>query len=116
MSKNLVLAVTPSIKLRRSQAKLYKFIVNKYQAGEPITLTEVIRQYSEYGNRNIRNGEPYSYVYNWKERHMYLLPLRGEDLRTCSVQWFIRNMGTFVVKGLLTAIPTINLSQLQIEE
>lgn len=115
-TSSLTLAVTPSIKLRDSQAKLYAFIVDKHKAGGTITLPEVIRQYSEYGNRNVFNGRPHYYRYDWKEHRDYLVPLNEDELRVYAVQWFIRNLGVFVVKGLLTAIPTMELSQLQIEE
>lgn len=117
MSKALVLAVTPSIKLREGQAKLYAFIVGKHQAGETITLPDVIKQYSEYGNRNIYNGVPYAYGINWSspERNYELVPLTGKELASWAIQWFIRNLGIFVVKGLLTAIPTMNLADIEIE-
>lgn len=116
MSKGLTLAVTPSIKLRPSQADLYAFIVGKHKSGGTITLPEVIEQYSSYGNRNIINGKPCYYRYDWKEHRSYLVQLTDDELRLYAVQWFIRNLGIFVVKGLLTAIPTMELSQLQIEE
>lgn len=116
-TKSLTLAVTPSIKLRENQAKLYEFILNKYETGGTITLNEVVEQYSQYGNRNIRNGVPYAYGFNWDspDRRYELVPLKGDELRSWSVQWFIRNLGIFVVKGLLTAIPTMRLADLQIE-
>lgn len=116
MGKGLVLAVTPSIKLRENQAKLYAFIVNKHKLGSTITLTEVVKQYSEYGNRNIYNGEPHVYVYDWKNHNDNLTLLKGAELNMYAIQWFVRNLGIFVVKGLLTAIPTIELSQVQIEQ
>lgn len=115
MSKHLVLAVTPSVKLRENQAKLYEFIVRKHETEQTINLAEVIEQYSKYGNRNARNGKPYYYRYDWKEHRDFLEPLEGDTLRVYAVQWFIHNLGIFVVKGLLTAIPTMELSQLQIE-
>lgn len=113
--QTLSLAVTPSIKLRANQAKLYEFIVGKHRSGGTITLPEVIEQYSTYGNRMIYSGEPHSYVYDWQQRKENLMPLRGEELRMYAVQWFIRNLGIFVVKGLLTAIPTMELQDIQIE-
>lgn len=116
MSESLVLAVTPSIKLRENQAKLYAFILDKHKKSETITLPEVIEQYSKYGNRNIMNGKPCYYNYDWKEHQHYLKPLVDDELRIYAVQWFVRNLGIFIVKGLLTAIPTMELSQLQIEE
>ena len=115
MSKSLSLAVTPSVKLPPNQAKLYEFILGKHQAGEAINLGEVIDQYSRYGNRNSRNGVPYYYSYDWKEHLQRLEPLTGDMLRAYAIQWFIHNLGIFVVKGLLTAIPTMELAQLQIE-
>ncbi len=66
-SRNLVLAVTPSIKLRPSQASLYEFIVGKYNSSSTIHLSEVVEQYSTYGNRHIFDGKPHAYRYNWKE-------------------------------------------------
>lgn len=113
-TKSLTLALTPSIKLRENQAKLYEFIVGKHKAGGTINLQEVVDQYSEYGNRNIYNDEPHSYVYDYANHKDNLLPLRGDELRSYAVQWFIRNLGVFVVKGLLTAIPTMELSDVQI--
>lgn len=115
MSKKLSLAVAPSIKLRKKQASLYAFIVGKHKAGATITLNDVVQQYCEYGNRNIKNGRPHYYRYDWKEHREYLIPLEGDELKSYALQWFIRNLGVFVIKGLLTAIPTIELSQLQIE-
>lgn len=115
MSKSLSLALTPSIKIRPSQAKLYEFILGKHKASGTINLQEVIKQYSEYGNRNIVNGKPCYYKYDWKEHNSYLAPLNDDELKLYAVQWFIRNLGIFVVKGLLTAIPTMDLAQLQIE-
>lgn len=116
MSKSLSLAVTPSVKLRPSQAKLYEFIVGKHKSGGTITLQEVIEQYSTYGNRMIWQGKPYSYVYNWKEHKEERTLLQGDELRMYAVQWFIRNLGIFVVKGLLTAIPTMELADIQVED
>lgn len=113
--QNLSLAVTPSIKLRSNQADLYAFIVGKHKSGGTITLPEVIEQYSSYGNRNIVNGKPYYYRYDWKEHRQYLVPLVDDELRLYAVQWFVRNLGIFVVKGLLTAVPTMELSEIQIE-
>lgn len=116
MSKALSLAVTPSIKLRSSQASLYGFISKKYESGSTITLIEVVEQYSKYGNRNVIGGTPHYYAYDWKEHRQYLKALNEDELRTYAVQWFIRNLGVFVVKGLLTAIPTMNLSDIQVED
>lgn len=116
MSKNLVLAVTPSVTLRKNQAKLYAFIVAKHKSGATIKLTDIIKEYSDYGNNKIHNGQPYYYNYDWKNHKDVLTVLRGDQLKLYAVQWFIRNLGIFVVKGLLTAIPTMELSQLQVEE
>jgi hypothetical protein len=115
MSKHLTLAVTPSIKLRPSQADLYAFIVGKHKTGGTITLAEVVEQYSTYGNRNILNGKPCYYRHDWEEHTSRLEPLTGDELRLWAVQWFIRNLGIFVVKGLLTAVPTMELSQIQLD-
>lgn len=115
MSKGLVLAVTPSIKLRENQAKLYKFIVDKHKSAETINLQEVVGQYSKYGNRMVYNGKPCYYDYDWQRHTHVVSELKGDLLRSYAIQWFIRNLGVFVIKGLLTAIPTIELSQLQIE-
>lgn len=116
MSK-VVLAVTPSIKLRPAQATLYAFILDKYKSGETITLNQVIEQYTRYGCRNRIGDKPAGYHYDWKENGRYhLVPLEGDELKTWALQWFVRNLGIFVVKGLLTAIPTMELSSLQIEE
>lgn len=116
MGKKMVLAVTPSVKLRESQAKLYAFILDKYKSGTTITLPEVVQHYTDYGNRLTYNDQPYHYVYNWKEHRDEKKPLIGDELNLYAIQWFIRNLGIFVVKGLLTAIPAMELSQLQIEE
>jgi hypothetical protein len=115
MKKSLTLALTPSVKLRPGQAHLYGFIVSKHKAGDTISLPEVIEQYSKYGNQHSRSGKSYYYRYDWEKHSQCLEPLEGDELRTYAVQWFIRNLGIFVVKGLLTAIPTMELSQLQIE-
>lgn len=111
----VLLAVTPSVMLRPNQAKLYEFILGKHKAGATINLPEVIKQYSQNGNRWAYKGQPYYYRYDWKEHRDYLEPLTGDLLRSYAIQWFIHNLGIFVAKGLLTAIPTLELSQLQIE-
>lgn len=116
MNKSLSLAVTPSVKLRPGQARLYEFILAKHKANATINLPEVINQYSKNGNRWADRGVPHYYRYDWREHRDYLEPLEGDLLRTYAIQWFIHNLGIFVVKGLLTAIPTMELAQLQIEE
>lgn len=113
--KKLQLAVTPSIKLRENQARLYAFILNKYKSGKSINLKEVVEEYSDYGCRQSIGGEPARYSYDYKEQHFNRVILKGDELRMYAVQWFIRNLGIFVIKGLLTAVPTLELSQLQIE-
>lgn len=116
MSKNnLSLAITPSVKLRPGQAKLYEFIVSKHSADGTISLPDVIEQYTAYGNRNVIDGKPSYYAYDWSEQRSYLAPLKDDEVKLYAVQWFIRNLGIFVVKGLLTAIPTMDLADIQVE-
>jgi len=115
MSKIVKLAVTPSVKMRENQARLYAFILDKYKTNKSINLKEVIKQYSDYGCRQTIGGKPAYYAYDYKEQRTYRAELKGDELRSWAVQWFIRNLGIFVVKGLLTAVPTLELSQLQIE-
>lgn len=116
MTKSITLAVTPSIKLRKGQATLYEFILQKHKAHETITLNQVVEQYVRYGCRNRIGDKPAYYRYDWKEHREYLAVLDGDQLNTYALQWFVRNLGVFVIKGLLTAIPTMELSSLQIEE
>lgn len=111
----LAIAVTPSAKLRPSQAKLYAFIVEKHKASATINLPQVIEQYSTYGCRRHIGNQPAIYSYDWKEHRHYDKLLVGDELKLYAIQWFIRNLGIFVVKGLLTAVPTMELSDLQIE-
>lgn len=116
MSKALALAVTPSIKLRKSQASLYEFILAKHKDSSTITLDEVVDQYTKHGSRYQISGRPAYYRYNYKDQTQDLVPLEGDELKSWALQWFVRNLGVFVVKGLLTALPTMELSDLQIEE
>jgi len=114
MSK-LELAVTPSIKLRESQANLYSFIVEKYNSGKTINLQEIIELYVSNGNRMVYDGVPYFYEYNYKDQRDYKKQLKGDMLKGYAIQWFIRNLGIFVVKGLLAAIPTMQLADIEVE-
>lgn len=110
MGEKLQLAVTPNVKLRESQARLYGFILDKHKLGETINLSEVIEQYTAYGCRNFVDGKPAGYTWDSK-----LIPLTDDELKSWALQWFIRNLGIFVVKGLLTAIPTMELSDIKID-
>ena len=111
----LTIAVTPSIRLRPSQAKLYAFITHKFEAGETISLPEVVKEYAAYGNRNKVDGRAGYYAYDWSEHRSYRAVLSDNELKVYAIQWFIRNLGVFVVKGLLTAIPTMNLEDIEVE-
>jgi len=121
MSQNepptLNLVVTPNIKLRESQIHLYRFVLGKYESKGVINLSEIVEQYSTYGCREFVGGKPagYTWAYNREtdSSHSHLVALTEEELKRYAIQWFVRNLGVFLVKGLLTAVPAMKLSDIE---
>lgn len=109
--------VTPSVRITKNQAQLYNFVLTSHKNNHTITLPEVIREYSKYGVRNkFSDGTPAYYAYDWEKHSQYLAPLKGDELKKYALTWFVHNLGVFIIKGLLTVMPAMELSQLVLED
>lgn len=129
MNKGLQIQTTGSLpKLSNGQSGLYKAIQKAVYQNKPITMDDIVDLYCKFvrsnyvvarskgvwvleGNREVYKGSKFSHYdeYDVKKEYKNKTSTWHYTLRALIRQWFVNNIGTLVLKGMLIALPIINV-------
>lgn len=86
-------------------------IREKVATNSPLTLQEVVDMWVAVGCKNIRKGVPTRLEDMWVDGEWKsdYVPMSDDIIKSYAKQWLMRNIGTFVIKGYLKVLPTIDL-------
>jgi len=107
MSNGVVISKRPN--LTAGQKELYSVILQKLKDNTKLTFDETKRIYLGFVNRNMIDGVPHSYQYDYQAKQYKLLPMPQEYLGVTIVMWLTQNIGSLVLKGYLKVLPILEL-------
>lgn len=110
---NKSLSIVKNPRLTRGQTELYSIICGKIKDNDKLKFEEARRIYIGFVNRNMINGIPHSYQYDWESKQFKLLPMTDDYLNFVVLTWLTQNLGALILKGYLTVLPAVDLNLLK---
>lgn len=95
--------------LTKGQKQLYKLICNCLKSGKEITKDDVVHIYENYV---MQSSQYHDYHFVNGEREYFVCDKPEWHIKTQSMVWLFRNIGSLVLKGYLTVLPKFDFEEI----